>query len=136
MRNLGASRGPIQAHQACSSSKTVVRVLLDTYHNWKSQSFQHIYLGCFPYDRLAVLDHEAKMWLMSGESQRLRTNAPANIDNQRALREVFPGVPCKSNFSKSDIGLRRCVASPDPHGWRSSSQRACFFCCSWQLPIE
>lgn len=102
----------------------------------ENQSIQHIYLDCFPYNRLAVLDNEAKMWLMSGESQCLRANAAANIDNQRALREVSPGVPCKSNFSKSDIGSRRCVASPNPHGRRSSSQRACFSCCSWQPPIE
>jgi hypothetical protein len=52
----------------------------------ESWSIRCIYLHCFPYDSLAVLDDEAEMWFMGGESQCLRADAAANIDNQRALR--------------------------------------------------
>ena len=46
------------------------------------------------HDGLAVLHNEAEVWVMEGEHQGLRANAASDIDNQRALRELFPGVPC------------------------------------------
>ena len=37
---------------------------------------------------------------MVSESQGLRANTTSDVDNQRALGEVFPIVPCKCNIYK------------------------------------
>ena len=45
---------------------------------------------------------------MKDERQGLRANAASNIDNQRAIRKIFPGVPCRScNSSQTAV----CKAS-------------------------
>ena len=78
-------------------------MLSGTYHTRRGQEIQFIYLDCIAFDRLAVLDNEAKMPLMGSECQRLRANAASDIDNQRALGEVFPGIPCQfDNWMSND----------------------------------
>lgn len=51
------------------------------------------YLDYACYDRLAFLDNKAEVRVLLSENQALRANAASDIDNQRALSELSPGVP-------------------------------------------
>ena len=93
--NIGASRGQIQAPRACAFSRTVTHMLSGTYRTWKLGGF--IYFDCTLNNGRAVLDNKAKVRVMGSKCQRLRAEAASNIDNQGALREALPGVPCQFN---------------------------------------
>jgi hypothetical protein len=57
---------------------------------------------------LEVLYNEAKVRMMCSKRQRLRADATSNIDNQRALGKLFPGVSCHSETAGSDVGPQIC----------------------------
>jgi hypothetical protein len=67
---------------------------------FESQRINHTYLDCIAHHGFAVLHNEAEMWVMESEHQRLRANPASDIDNQRALRELTPGVPCQFDISR------------------------------------
>ena len=66
----------------------------------RADELRSTYLDCACYDSLAVLDNEAEVRVTVSENQGLRANTASNIDNQRALRKLSPGVPCQFNVSK------------------------------------
>lgn len=91
--NLAASRGQNRVRQACSSSSTVVGY--NVRHIPYSSRIPRTYLYCIAHDGLTILNNEAEVWVMESEQQGLRANAAADIDNQRTLRKIFPGIPCR-----------------------------------------
>jgi hypothetical protein len=66
---------------------------------WRGQRIKYTYTDCIANDGLAVLNNEAEMWVMKSEQQGLRANTASDIDNQRALRELSPTVPCQFDVS-------------------------------------
>ena len=112
--DLVASRGQNRVPQACSSSSTVVG-----YNVRHIPYFSRIpctYLYCIAHDGLTILDNEAEVWMMESEQQGLGANAASDIDNQRILREIFPGIPCQFGIW-SDHGVRCCAMRPNLRGW-------------------
>lgn len=68
----------------------------------ETRLIQYTYIDCIPHNGRAVLDNKAKVRVTGSKSQRLRTNAASNIDNQRALGKALPGVPCQFNIKSAD----------------------------------
>lgn len=77
-----------------------------TDHTWIGQC---TCLDCIAHDSLAVLDNEEKVGGLESKPQGLRANTASNIDNQGALGEVFPSVPCQLDILKSDSALRKAA---------------------------
>ena len=81
---------------------------------WRGYWIKYTYLDCIAHDRLAVLDNEAEVRVIESEQQGLRANAASDIDNQRALRELFPFIPCQFNIPRSDGDVRKLRSRIEP----------------------
>ena len=58
-----------------------------------SNLIHYTYLNRIARNGLPVLDNEAEVRVMISERQGLRANTASNIDDQRAIGEVFPSIP-------------------------------------------
>jgi hypothetical protein len=81
---------------------------------WRGQRIKYTYIDRIANDGLAILYNEAEMWVMKSEQQGLRANTASDIDNQRALGELSPTVPCKFNVSTLDRDVEKSHSRIEP----------------------
>ena len=72
-----------------SSARTIFKLFVGT------DSIRCTYLDRIADDGLPILDNKPEPRVMVDNCQGLRANTSSDIDNQRALRKVFPVIPYK-----------------------------------------
>jgi hypothetical protein len=61
------------------------------------------YIDRITHYKLPILDNEPEMRVMASERQGLRADTASDVDDQRALRKVFPAVPYKYRSFKREM---------------------------------